>query len=163
MKINIKIMEIEKVLKNNRLTMALLGISAKEFKNLLVTFEQILLEEQLKINKKRKIGGGANGMIKNPKNKLFFILFYLKTYPTFDIAGYVFGSSKTSTHRWFHDILPLLEKTLGRNVVLPKRQISTPEEFFKSFPEVKEVMIDGVERPTIRSKKNPAPLLMIKV
>ena len=30
----------------------------------------------------------------------------------------------------------------------------TPEEFFGLFPGVNEVMLDGVERPTIRSKNN---------
>ncbi len=30
---------------------------------------------------------------------------------------------------------------------MPKRKISSPEEFFKLFPEAKEVFIDGTERP----------------
>src|SRR3989344_3365486 len=47
----------------------------------------------------------------------------------------------------------LMEKTLGRKLVLPKRRINSVEEFFNLFPEVKEVMLDGVERPTVRSKK----------
>jgi hypothetical protein len=32
------------------------------------------------------------GAIGNTKSKLFFILFYLKVYPTFDLAGFVFGT-----------------------------------------------------------------------
>jgi len=69
------------------------------------------------------------------------------------VAAFAFASSKSRTHHWAHSILPLLEKALGRKVALPKRRISTPEEFFAAFPWVKEAMIDGVERPTIRSKK----------
>jgi DDE superfamily endonuclease len=57
-------------------------------------------------------------------------------------------------HEWVHDILPLLETTLGRSFDLPKRRISSPEEFLRLFPGVSEVMIDGVERPTVRSQKN---------
>jgi hypothetical protein len=148
-------MNIDKVLNNSRLIRGILGVTKEEFESLLVTFEQILLEyREHSKRRKRSVGGGAEGKIKNPKKKLFYILFYVKTYPTFDVAAFVFGSSKSRTHRWTHDILPLLEKTLGRKVVLPKRQIATPEEFFATFPGIKEVLLDGVERPTIRSQKN---------
>lgn len=147
-------MDIDKILNNSRLVRAVLGVTKKEFESLLVTFEQIVLEHREQGKRKRAVGGGAEGNIKNPKKKLFYILFYVKTYPTFDVAAFAFASSKSRTHRWTHDILPLLEKTLGRKVVLPKRQISTPEEFFVAFPGIKEVLIDGVERPTIRSQKN---------
>lgn len=146
-------MDIDKVLNNPRLTKAVLGVSKKEFDALLPMFEQVLLEHRESKTRKRAVGGGAEGKIKSPKKKLFYILFYIKTYPTFDVAGFAFASSKSRAHGWTHDILPLLEKTLGRKVVLPKRRINTMEEFLAAFPGIKEVMIDGVERPTIRSKK----------
>jgi len=147
-------MDIDKVLANPRLTRAVLGITRQEFESLLTTFAQVLREYQKSKKRKRAIGGGRIGRIKPTCNKLFFILWYLKVYPTFDVAAYVFSSSKTKTQVWVRDILPLLEKTLGRKVVLPKRKISTPEEFLAAFPETKEVMLDGVERPTIRNKKD---------
>ena len=147
-------MDIDKVLNNKRLARAVLGVSKRTFEQLLVTFKQILIEEaESSKNRKRAYGGGSNGNIKNPRKKLFFILWYLKVYPTFDVAAYVFASSKSRTHIWAHKILPMLEKALGRKLVLPKRQISSVEEFFNLFPEAKEVMLDGMERPTVRSKK----------
>ncbi len=42
-------------------------------------------------------------------------------------------------------VLPVLTKTLGNELVLPKRKISSPEEFFELFPEAKEVFIDGTK------------------
>lgn len=42
--------------------------------------------------------------------------------------------------------LPILEMTLGKHLALPKRKISSPEEFFKAFPEAREVFLDGTER-----------------
>lgn len=149
------LMDINKVLSNKRLVKAVLGIKKENFEKLLVVFTQILKEEA-KNNKKRKraYGGGSNGNIKDPKKKLFFILWYLKVYPTFDVAAYVFASSKSRTQNWAHKILPILEKALNRKLVLPKRKISSVEEFFKFFPETKEVMLDGIERPTIRSQKS---------
>ena len=146
-------MDIDKVLSNKRLVRAVLGIKKETFEKLLVTFKQILREEAESKDRKRAYGGGSNGNIKEPRKKLFFILWYLKVYPTFDVAAYVFASSKTRTQVWAQKILPILEKTLGRKCVLPKRRIGSVEDFLKLFPEAKEVMLDGVERPTIRSKK----------
>jgi hypothetical protein len=134
--------------------MALIGLSKEKFEELLITFTQILTNERNTLKRKRKIGGGRNGNIKSAEQKLFFILFYMKNYPTYDVAAFLFASSKTSTCDWVHDILPILKKTLGRELVLPKRQIRTTEEFFALFPGVQEVMIDGVERPVVRSKNN---------
>jgi len=145
-------MNIKKILNNRRLAKAVLGVTKEEFESLLVTFTQILQEDRENKERIRIVGGGANGNIKSAEQKLFYILFYVKTYPTFDVAAFAFASSKSCTHRWAHSILPLLEKTLGRKVVLPKRRISTPEEFLATFPGVREVMIDGLERPTQRPK-----------
>lgn len=147
------LMDFNKVLDNKRLARAVLGIKKETFDKLLVTFKQILQEEAEFKERKRAYGGGSNGNIKDPRKKLFFILWYLKVYPTFDVAAYVFASSKSRTHIWVHKILPILEKTLGRKLVLPKRRISSVEEFLRLFPEAKEVMLDGVERPITRSKK----------
>lgn len=147
-------MDIDSVLGNPRLVHAVLGVSALEFDSLLTTFTQIWREEAEGKKRKRKVGGGRIGKIKPVRNKLFFILWYVKVYPTFDVAAYVFGSSKTKTNVWVHNILPLLEKTLKRKIVFPKRRIATPEEFLAAFPGMKEVMLDGVERPTIRSQKD---------
>jgi hypothetical protein len=146
-------MNIDKVLNNKRLTKAVLGVRKETFDKLLITFKQVLQEEAESKKRKRAYGGGSNGNIKDPRKKLFFILWYLKVYPTFDVAAYVFASSKSRTQSWTHKILPILEKTLGRKLVLPKRRIGSVEEFFVLFPETKEVILDGVERPTVRSQK----------
>ena len=149
-----KFMDIDKVLKDTRLVRAVLGVKKETFEKLLVTFKQILQEEAESKKRKRALGGGSNGNIKDPRKKLFFILWYLKVYPTFDVSAYVFGSSKSRTHQWVHKILPVLEKTLGRKLALPKRRVNSVEEFFALFPEAKEVMLDGLERPTVRSQKS---------
>jgi len=145
-------MDRNKILNNPSLTSAVLGVTKKEFESLIVTFKQVLLEHREQGKRKRVVGGGSKGNIKSAEQKLFYILFYIKTYPTFDVAAFVFASSKSRTHRWTHDILPLLEKTLKRKVVLPKRRISSPEEFLTLYPEVKEVLLDGLERPMQRPK-----------
>ena len=68
------LMDIDKVLNNRRLIKAVLGVKKESFERLLVTFKQILREEAEKKNRKRAYGGGSNGNIKDPRKKLFFIL-----------------------------------------------------------------------------------------
>ncbi len=148
------LMDIEKVLNSKRLCHAVIGISAAEFHALLPEFTRVVHDVAVVKKRRRSIGGGRIGRIKDAERKLFFILCYVKTYPTFDVAAFMFASSKSRTHEWAHGILPLLEKTLGRKIALPKRRINSPEEFLAAFPGVKEAMIDGVERPTIRSQKD---------
>jgi hypothetical protein len=45
-----------------------------------------------------------------------------------------------------------LEQTLGEAVVLPERKIDDVAAFFARFPQVKNLFIDGQERPTQRPK-----------
>lgn len=51
-----------------------------------------------------------------------------------------------------HRLLPILEATLGEKQVLPVRKLSSMAEFIERFPEVKEVIVDGTERPVQRPK-----------
>jgi DDE superfamily endonuclease len=47
----------------------------------------------------------------------------------------------------------LLEKALGRNIVMPKRKIHSMEELLEVCHDVKDLFIDGTERKTQRPKK----------
>lgn len=144
-------MDISRALKNNRLMKALTGLSIKEFQELLSTFNRIVEEDsQNKPNRKRKAGGGRKGALKTIERRFFFILFYLKVYPTFDLAGFIFGADRSKACKWVQKYLPLLEKTLKRECVLPVRKINSVEEFYNKFPGVKEIIIDGTERPIQR-------------
>ncbi len=53
---------------------------------------------------------------------------------------------------WVHGLLPVLEQTLGYQQALPERKLRSMEEFFERFPAVKEVILDGTERPVPRPK-----------
>ena len=135
-------MNINKALKSPRLMKSLTGLSSEKFKELLSYFEVILKEENAKRisnnkERKRKAGGGQKSTLHNAEAKLFYILFYVKVYPTFDVAGFIYDVHKAQTNRWMHQLLPILEKTLERRVVLPKRRIENIESFTKLFPELK--------------------------
>lgn len=144
--------KINQTLNNARRMKAILGISLKEFQELLKTFSAVYEQEQQKQTRKRAIGGGRRGKFKQVEQKLFYALFYLKVYPTFDVAAFIFDSSKTRVHEWKNIVLPLLEKTLGRKLVLPKRKITSVEEFKRIFPSIADVFLDGTEREIQRPK-----------
>lgn len=150
-------LNINRILKNERLMLALTGLNSEEFKELLPTFSAVWLKERkrrykLNATGARAMGGGRKGFLKTVEDKLFYILFYYKCYPTFDLAGFVFGCDRSKACLRQQELSQILESSLGKKLVMPKRQMRTVEEFFKAFPEAKEVFIDGTERPTQRPK-----------
>lgn len=147
-------MHIASALRTDRMCSALTGLKVSEFNNLVVDFEWNYNEYEAKKKKERvrRIGGGRNSKLETIAEKLFYALWYMKTYPTFDLASFQVGFARSSACYWMHEILPILEQTLNRKLVLPKRKISDPEEYFRLFPEAKEVFVDAVERLKQRPK-----------
>jgi hypothetical protein len=145
---------INRILKDNRLLRATTGLNRKAFDNLLKDFTQVYLEElnQEHPNRIRKQGGGRKGRLKTIESKLFYILFYFKCYPTFDLAAVLFDFDRSQAHRWVHRLQAILEKVLGEKQVLPLRKIQSIDEFIERFPTVKSVIIDVTERPICRPK-----------
>jgi hypothetical protein len=148
-------MQIRSALRTDRMCKALTGLKVSEFENLVVDFAWNYKEYEAKKKKKRvrKIGGGRNSRIESMEEKLFYVLWYMKTYPTFDLASFQVGFARSSACYWMHDLLPILEQTMRRKFVLPQRKISDPEEYFRLFPEAKEVFVDAVERLKQRPSK----------
>lgn len=147
-------MQIRSALRTDRMCKALTGLKVTEFVSLAVDFEVYYKEFEAKRKKDRlrKVGGGRNSKIETSEEKLFYILWYMKTYPTFDVASFNVGFARSSACTWMHDLLPILETTMKRKLTLPQRRISDPEEYFRLFPESKEVFVDGVERLKQRPK-----------
>lgn len=141
-------MGISRGLRSDRICKALTGLSVGEFEELRESFSWNLKEYRITLTPQRKrgIGGGRKGALKTDEDKLFAILLYLKSYPTFDVFGFHIGLERTRAFRWTQVLLPVLEMTLKRKLVLPERKITSVEEFQKLFPEIKEIMVDGTER-----------------
>lgn len=141
-------------LRNDRQAKALTGCSVVELEELLPVFEQFLTlhYQTLKATRQRGLGGGKKGALPLPADKLIAVLMYLKTYPTYDVFSLVLDLDRTRCFRWVQILLPLLEASLGRKLVLPKRKITSIEEFYRCFPDAKDVLVDGTERPIQRPK-----------
>ena len=68
------------------------GLNRKAFEALLPTFtaiyEQSIIE--CKKSRQRAKGSGRKARLETPQEQLFYILFYFKCYPTFDLARLLF-------------------------------------------------------------------------
>jgi DDE superfamily endonuclease/Helix-turn-helix of DDE superfamily endonuclease len=135
---------------------ALTGLNRKAFEELKSAFAQVLASAEVPrrspVPRQRASGAGRKPTLETVEAKLFFILFYFKVYPTFDLAGFLFDLDRAQANRWMHRLQPLLEETLGEKMALPKRKVTSLEDFVEAFPDVKRVILDGTERPIQRAK-----------
>lgn len=148
---------VDKVLKQPRLCSALTGLAPKEFTALLPAFSEALNRKKKRDyannpGRQRGLGGGRKGIVPSISDKLLFILFYYKCYPTYDVLAFFYGYNRSNAMRRQKYLTGILEATLGKNLVLPKRQLQNVEDFLKAFPEAREVFIDATERPIQRPK-----------
>lgn len=141
-------LNLERALNQDRLLRALTGLNRKAFDALLPSFEQAYAASRLaaKPQRQRAVGGGRKARLESSTTKLFYILFYFKCYPTFDLAGLLFDLDRSQTHAWMHGLQPVLEAALGEKLALPARKLQSLEAFIEAFPGVERVMIDGTER-----------------
>jgi hypothetical protein len=146
-------LNIERVLQSPRALQALTGVSRAEFEQLEKRLTPAMGAQRGKRRYKRLPGAGRKHTLRTLGAKLFFLLFYLKCYPTFDVAGLLFEVDRSRACRWVGDWLPLLEGVLGQAAMLPVRQLRSVEEFLQRFPEVQDLFLDGTERPTQRPRK----------
>jgi hypothetical protein len=147
-------MNIEKLSNNPRGIKALTGLTYAEFTNLIETFDKELKKYRNSKNKIRKTGSGKKGYLPTAKEKVFFILLYLKTYPTFDVLSFFTEKGRGRCCDEVKLYLNILEKVLKTKIQLPERKINSVEEFIQKFPEVKDVFLDATERPIQRPKSN---------
>lgn len=130
-------LNINRVLKEDRLLRAFTGLNRKAFDELSQGFENVINQEAIAKSqqpRKRSVGGGRKPRLQRVEDKLFFILLYFKCYPTFDVAGVLFDLHRSRAHRWMLRLQPLLETVLGKKMVLPERKLESVEEFIARLP-----------------------------
>jgi hypothetical protein len=143
-------------IKSERQFKALTGVSRQQFQIILEAFSACLENfKQEEYNKpindrERRPGGGAKGKLVTPEDKLFFLLFYLKNYPTFDVLGFIFHLAPSKAHENVHKLMPILQQALHHLNVLPERSIKKLEEFKQVFEDIDKIIIDATEREHFR-------------
>lgn len=140
-------------IKHDRSCKSLTGLTIDKFKILTGFFEQAVKEIK---QKKIELGtlkslpkGGKENHFKSAEQQLFFILYYKKNYPTFDVLGYLFGLSAGHAHDYVYEFLPYLQEALKKLEVLPERHFENADKFCDHI-EDKEIIFDGMERPCNR-------------
>lgn len=151
-------LDLKRVKGDDRLLRALTGLNLKAFEALKPAFAQALaaspVPRRSKAPRERSVGGGRKPRLATVEDKLTYILFYFKCYPTFDLAGLLFDLNRSQANRWMHRLQPVLEAALGQQLALPKRKLHSMAEFTEAFPEVERVILDATERPVQRAKDN---------
>lgn len=144
---------IRHALGNERRMRALTSLNTQAFEALLTqwteAWEALASAQTVDGNKRRRApGAGRKGVLDEAEAKLFFILFYLKAYPTQDVMGSLFGLSQPQVCALVGRLLPILERFMA--VHLPARHGRQLAEVLAAMPEINEVMLDGTERPISR-------------
>jgi hypothetical protein len=147
-------LDINRILDDYHLLRAFTGLNREAFDELCLSFSIALHKATAATDKPRKRapGGGRAARLQRVEDKLFFILFYFKCYPTFDVAGMLFDLHRSRAHRWMLRLQPLLETALDKKMVLPHRQINSIEEFITRFPGVPQVSSDETKRRLLPPK-----------
>jgi len=143
-------------LKNKgRILQSLTGISLLEFEALVPSFEQACqdqISKHIECNaRKRSYGGGRKAELSDIRDKMLFILFYFRQYPTQAVQGFLFGIGQAQANVWIHRLTVVLNEALGKEQQLPERKASRLEQVLSNCPTL-EFIIDGTERRINRPK-----------
>lgn len=144
--------------KHPELFPSVIGITYSQFRSLLYRFSFALRNaEQARMagrKRTRAPGAGRKPLFRSDADKLFFILFYYKVYPTFRLAQAVFGLDKRNIFTWKTFLEPVLFTSLKRQLILPTRRVNTMHGLLEVCPGLSSCIVDATERP-IRRPKDP--------
>ena len=148
------------VIRDDRQMKALTGVSQAQFDFLLPVFSHVYQETEHKRyadgveagTRSRKPGAGIKGKLPTMAAKLQFVLYYYKTYPTFDVLGAQFAMGRSKANENLHRLSPILYDTLVQLDLMPYRELATPEMLREALAGVDQLIIDATERVCRRSQ-----------
>jgi Helix-turn-helix of DDE superfamily endonuclease len=147
------------LVRDDRQMKALTGLSQAQFDHLLPVFSDLYQTTQQHTyeqgvasgTRRRKPGGGSKGKLPTMAEKLQFVLYYYKTYPTFDVLGTPFEMARSKAHENLHKLSPILYDTLVHLELMPYRELATPEDLQAALQGMDRLLIDATERAYHRS------------
>lgn len=146
----------KKVLTNYRSMLSLTSLTAAEFFQLLIPFDELWqgyhAHYDLKGERRRIQKFYEHGLmsLKGSLDKLFFVLVYLKQNPLQAYHGFCFEMSQGKVSQWLKVLLPILEQALHRLQLLPSRE---PAHLYMSLRLLagQVLLMDATERQLPRS------------
>src|SRR5436309_385245 len=148
------------LIRDDRQMKALTGLSQAHFDHLLPVFTDLYQAAQQHTyargvtsgTRRRQPGGGAKGKLPTMAEKLQFVLYYYKTYPTFDVLGQQCAMARSRANEHLHKLSPILYDTLVHLELMPYRELATPEELKAALQGADRLLIDATERAYHRSQ-----------
>jgi len=89
-------------------------------------------------------------VLQNKREALFFILHYLKAYPTLVNMGLYFGMSESCVSRYIELLKPYLKAALIQSGEGICRTYKSEQDFEQTFKDVEDLLIDVFEIPVQR-------------
>jgi hypothetical protein len=141
-------------IRDDRHMCALTGLTQAQFAELLPAFSAVYLakrqadyEQAVQAGKRqRKVGGGRKSKLATLADKLLFVLYYYKSYPTFDVLGTQFDLARSKACTNLHLLSPLLHETLVKLEMMPHREFASVEELTLALQGVDQIILDATER-----------------
>lgn len=141
-------------IRDDRQMRSLTGLSLSQFDRLLEVFTRIYHQTQWQAyqaglqagTRQRQPGGGQKGGLPTMADKLMFVLYYFKVYPTFDVLGTHFNLARSKAHENLYKLVPVLYQTLVHLQVMPQRSFATPKELLEVLDGLDTILIDVTER-----------------
>lgn len=133
-----------------------IGIKYSQFTALLPKFSFALRSCEvswLKQPRLRAVGGGRKSALVSDWDKLFFVLFYYKVYPTFRFTQVLFGFDKRNVQIWVRRLELVLQQAVGYQLALPVARVSHFRHWFEVCPQLREFIVDCSERIIQRPSK----------
>lgn len=140
---------LEHAKRSDRLMRATTSLTVTEFEELAKSFAVLwaalrAAQTAAGAPRQRRPGAGPKGCLATAEEKLFFILFYYKAYPTQDVMGLLFEISQGQVSQWVGQLTAVAGQLLPLH--RPARQARQLSQLLAEQPELREVIIDGTER-----------------
>jgi hypothetical protein len=128
------------------------SLALEEFDELCVVFQECW-GEHTQEHDKNPSQGGCPPILKTAEDRLFFILFYFKTYPLQEILAYSFEMSQSEANKLVHVFSYILKMALQKTGSMPPR---LPDEMLEKLEteNPQDFAMDGTERGIVRPSDN---------
>lgn len=145
-------------IRDERQLKSLTGLGKEKFETLTRVFAEVLETRQQQAYeqalvqglRQRKPGAGRKGKLPEPGDKLLFLLYYYKTYPTYDVLGTQFDLARSKACENVQKLTAVLQESLARLGLLPRRKFEDVEALKTAVAELDYLLIDATERPSQR-------------
>jgi hypothetical protein len=121
--------------------------------DILPQFVQAEYERLQRPDRQRDIGGGRQSKL-DERDQILLTIVWLRTYPTHEVLGYLFGVSDSTVSRLIQRVLPILEQAGRDTMRLPdpgRKRRRSLDEVLQDTPEL-AVVIDSFEQQVQRPK-----------